>query len=748
MYYVKSMTRSSGGSAKGTPDQAIDYITDGHDIRRDPGYADAELVYIARLGEGWKTDLEGGRVPPVGCGILRDVSDDVELRQRFNDACQPWHDRRGTTGYKSYTFTLPKEVSLYAEGHREQAKATMYAAVHTTLERAFPGKDIAAVAAIHTRNEDGEIHYHVHVLVGKFARDRSSGRIFSLNSKAGGNTGGRLRDLKVAWKESVDAELRGRLGLRIEQGRSYARPALLLPDGTHVPPLNRESRRLVDKYLCPAYTDTTPSGAAVRKVLELNDKMDAHIFEVASGNGGGGWDARAFVELVPAEAKRLVSYEKRVATFKKAGYLTPDGKITPAFRMHFCARHGIDTPELQRIRADLANQAARASRRIGRPVPVPDVLAAVDRYEAVRKRVERLGFSRDDLKRIQDEARKRRPTPENLRAIRKRAEAQVLRGRARLTKLPHTKTIIRAYWDVQKARVRSIYLVTSGLVRLRYREHKQMAAAVTRAAKADLFYAKERRLAEIGRVFRPMFWATRIVLPVETRRLEQALARCAGLAASQAAIAEWKQRFVETPRQELFAKARALELPNQAQKLPEVERARSRIQRRDADRSESHFKRGCTVLRAEGVDVGSLARWIGRERDLVDNVVAVAKGERDRLPVLEYQLAVRAGRIGYLLEREETAVPLAVPRRFVAFKDDLIRIAARLEALDVPNPFPSKALFEISPREMEEVVTTFRTAGLCDAGTAWMQRAAAARKVSADVTAAFTAQTRRKEMER
>jgi hypothetical protein len=83
----------------------------------------------------------------------------------------------------------------------------MYAAVGSALDRAFPDHEVTAVAAIHTRNDAGEIHYHVHVLVAKFARDRRSGRVFSLNSKAGGNTAARVRDIKVAWKESVDAEL-------------------------------------------------------------------------------------------------------------------------------------------------------------------------------------------------------------------------------------------------------------------------------------------------------------------------------------------------------------------------------------------------------------------------------------------------------------------------------------------------------------------------------------------------------------
>ena len=146
LYYVKVVTRGATAvTAKGSPRQALDYITDGHDSRRDPGYSDAELAYIARMGEGWKTDLEGGRVPLVGLGALAGEVDEETMRAAFEESCLP-HDRRATTGYKSITFTLPKEVSLFAEGHREKAKAAMYAAVLSALDQAFRDKDYTAVA--------------------------------------------------------------------------------------------------------------------------------------------------------------------------------------------------------------------------------------------------------------------------------------------------------------------------------------------------------------------------------------------------------------------------------------------------------------------------------------------------------------------------------------------------------------------------------------------------------------------------
>ena len=49
-----------------------------------------------------------------------------------------------------------------------------------------------------------------------------------------------------------------------------------------------------------------------------------------------------------------------------------------------------------------------------------------------------------------------------------------------------------------------------GLLRLQYTRHKKIAAAIRAGASRDLFYAKERRLAEMSRILQPMFWATKI----------------------------------------------------------------------------------------------------------------------------------------------------------------------------------------------------------------------------------------------
>ncbi len=88
-YYVRATTRGSPNT--GSPRQAMNYITYRHDARRDSSYSDAELHYIARMDTGWKTDLEGGRVPLVGFGQLANELDQEKLAQRLEDSCLPYH---------------------------------------------------------------------------------------------------------------------------------------------------------------------------------------------------------------------------------------------------------------------------------------------------------------------------------------------------------------------------------------------------------------------------------------------------------------------------------------------------------------------------------------------------------------------------------------------------------------------------------------------------------------------------------
>jgi hypothetical protein len=849
VYYVKVATRSSRASIKGSPRRAVAYITDNHDARRDPGCSDAELKYIARLGEGWKTELEGGRLPLVGFGILSDVRNQEELAARFEGACQPWHDRRGTTGYKSFTFTLPKELSLYGEGHREEAKSAMYAGIREALARGFPGKDIAAVAAIHTRNEAGEIHFHAHVLVGKFAYCRATRRTVSLNSQAGGNSGARVYDLKRAWKEAVDKEFERRVGVRVDQPGGFARPSLLLEDGTKVPPLNRESRRMLDKQLSPVYTETTQSGSAVRKVFRLSTAMDGRIFEVASGYGGEGWSAKGFLELAPDQARWLGRYEKRVETLKRIGYLTADGKITAAFRRHYSVHEGVDTPELQRMRLDLANHAAKWSARERRPVLVPSLWEAIDRYENIRRRVERLGVTREDLKRLHDEAQKKKPSPEVLRLIRKQLEREALRSPPKeLPPLPKTRGVVAAYLGLQKAHVQALGVVVAGVFRLQYTKHRRIAAAIRAGASRDLFYAKERRIAQLGRTLRPLFWATRVILPRQTRRLELAIARLVALAKTQDLSRQWQSKFIAERKARLVAEAARLERPAQAPWRAKVDRARWAIPSQASEHNVGHLRAGLEFLRrtdpdaiapllawadrlpefsarvaavvrgesppippqtsaaalraarigarlereevsrhpppppavtpaertpqpltrpertpalprqldhdarllaaglehdarllAAGLEVfrqhrpersATLEPWAGQLPELASRVRAVARGQVDQLPVKVYEDAIRAGRIGALLEREGGAGPAPVPAAFASHEAEIHRARARLEAFGQPDFLSREMLASLPRARIESALEEARQAGLLDAGTTWTLKGGTVRQLA------------------
>jgi len=208
VFYGNIKTRSSGATNKGTPTQAVDYLQDDHDSKRMAMVGEAEIAYMARINPGYKTNLEGGRIPLNGYGKCKGLSEN-EMRAVFAESCIPRHvDSLGrkttaTTGYKSIVLTFPKELSLLAETDPAKSKEAMNRAIRETLERAYPGKEVSAVSSIHTRNANGEIHYHAHVLIAKFAKDRESGKVYSLGSpKQGGSYD--ERRIKPAWSDALN----------------------------------------------------------------------------------------------------------------------------------------------------------------------------------------------------------------------------------------------------------------------------------------------------------------------------------------------------------------------------------------------------------------------------------------------------------------------------------------------------------------------------------------------------------------
>jgi hypothetical protein len=691
MYYVRCNTRSSGASSKGTPAQALQYITDAHDSERDPSYSNAELRYIARLDPGWKQQLEGGRLALVGLGALHSCVDQARLAREFVDACQPYHDRRGSTGYLSYTFTLPKEVSLVAEGHPLEAREAIYAGLERTIGAAFPGKDVKAVATVHARNEAGEVHYHAHVLIGKFAHDSARSRTFSLNSASGGNTGlARLALLKQAWKEGLDAELKARLGLTITQGAAYAKPALTLADGTYVPALNRESRRVLDKHLCSRMSTATPSGAVTSKNFRWTH-FDPTIYELAAGKGRG-WSADAFVSHFPKLASRLKTYESRVATLKRIGYLSADGRVTEAFTLHDCAHRG-DHPELQKIRADL-HKLTKAEKKAGGPPggdgppPAPgaghddettELWLALHRHQQLVQRLERLGISPDQFKGFHEQARRMRPDPEVLDRLRAEVRTEpAMAINAPVVQKP--RSIIRTYCSVQRGRVTTLIMATKGFLALEPGRQLALAAKIRAQAQRNFFWAKEQRLANVGRRLKPLFWLGMVVAPHEVDRLELAIQRCAQLSTRQQSDRLYQahaRRLYSSSRNELIVQLEAEETKSAVDKDSKLREADRNLCGQMAKVSEAmpacpdeislaQFRTGLKVLSKQCPEQhGQLKRWRGRELPLLAALIHDAKGGTTELTRRERDAALEAGRLG---KEHHDQFQKAKPR--VSAKDD------------------------------------------------------------------------------
>jgi hypothetical protein len=746
-YYVRVATR--GSAATGSPKQALNYITDGHDARRDPSYSDAELHYIARMDPGWKTDLEGGRVPLVGVGALAGELDEKKLAERFEDSCQPYHSLRGTTGYKSITLTVPKEVSLYAEGHREEAKAAINAAIKNALDRAFVGFRYSAVAAIHTRNEVGEIHYHVHVLVGKFARSIETDRLVSLNSTAGKNGHSRVREMKDGWQEGIDKEFRDRLQLGIEQKTARSPVALVLPDGTRLEPLNRESRRMLEKELCPTFTDTSDDGHAVPRRFRWS-AMDDRIFEIASGaRGTSAWDVVAFKDAFPDQTRFVARYEARVHTLQSIGYLSSSGTITSAFRVHFAAHHGVLTPDLQRVRIDLANRLAKEKDSRGNPrvVHPTQFWNQVQKYADLRRRVERLGYSKDEVSNIFVRAQSKKPTRETLQLVRAAAEQRAAMSRLS-PGLPQTKTILRAYVDLQASKLRRIYIVSTGVVQFwKLRDKLALARQLKKTAERDLWMAKEKRLAQVGRALRPVIWLVRVAMPRQARRLDQAVTRCtrlayqqqirrAGRAEIQKAYDQWRSDFIQKPLAALKRQGQELRSPKQEQGRERLDKLRDQVQAPDLPTALATLLRGykaCLELPEKAALGETLRPWLGKEDQLVDQVFRQAKGEPSTLTSDEYDAAVKCGRVGNLLESADKARPIRLPDGLGEQSKDLHLLSARLRSLGWRDVVTTENLRSFSTTQVREQVIAARKVGLLDDGPAWTFKAAAARTFAQEV---------------
>jgi hypothetical protein len=309
------------------------------------------------------------------------------------------------------------------------------------------------------------------------------------------------------------------------------------------------------------------------------------------------------------------------------------------------------------------------------------------------------------------DAEARKPTPETLRRIRLEA------ARVALTRstppAPRTKTVIRAYVDLQKSRLQRVYVLAAGVASLRYGEHKKIAEKLRRTAERDLFYAKEKRLARLATGLRPIFGIVRVALPKQAQRLEKAVERCARLGYSQEirriereqvrqAYLDWRKSFVERP----LAAARTM--------------------------YEKGYAALCALDRAEAT---TLRPWVGREQELVNAVYAAARspGRQSKdLPEDQYQAAVRAGQIGRLLMREAEAPTMRL-RSTQPEAADLRRLAGRLHAFNIAAPLSKQNLAALAPAELKRSLTAFRRAGLLDDSPGWTLKAGAAKSLVRDL---------------
>jgi hypothetical protein len=577
--------------------------------------------------------------------------------------CLPWHDRRARTGYKSFTLTIPKEVCLFADGHREAATETIHAAVAAALAQTFPRLDISAVAAVHTRNEAGEVHFHVHVLVAKFARDCATGRTVSLNSKAGGNTGDRIWKLKRSWKSEVDRLFKERLGLQVEQRSKTGPVALLLPDGTRLDALNRDSRRALEKLIAPTHQRSDPDGKVVERKIKLG-VMDGRNYEVAAGNKGRSrWDVEAFKALFPEQAKYLNRYEKRVETLKAVGYLTDDGKADTRLQgpLRFAPR---------RRHPGVATSANR-SRPPG-DARESDAATAGARCRISGRRLTGMSRSADESSASATRATKwheftRRPTSA---------------GRPERT-FSAFALKSRGAWPWPR-RPRSLSGSSpSSAPTSTFRRRRCAGCCLCPAASSPSATARRRawrtsccawptpicsmpRSADWHKsALRPMMWAIRVAVPREARRLDLAVDRsrgspdrsssCVSIARRSAPTWEaWRERQITQPLANLRQAAFALELPSQRPSLPELQRTRAEITKAAVDEAASQYMRGYQVLCRESPGVTRiLGRWQGRERALITKVATMAEGGLPSLSVVEYGLARRAARMGLALQKAE-----------------------------------------------------------------------------------------------
>jgi hypothetical protein len=274
-----------------------------------------------------------------------------------------------------------------------------------------------------------------------------------------------------------------------------------------------------------------------------------------------------------------------------------------------------------------------------------------------------------------------------------------------------------------------------------------LAAQLKRVAERDFLFAKEKRLAQLGRGLRPVIWLVRVAMPKEARRLDLAIVRCARLAHVQQlrkaereqikkAYDRWYADFIKKPLADLKKESENLARPPQQAARPTLEKAKAALRPEDASAAIAVFRRGYAAI-ADGnskADLAILQPWLGKEDQLVAEVYARSKGEPSSLDADQYAAAIRVGRVGQLLTAANAAPKIDVPDAFADEKPDLDRLAGRLFALGIRHPLSPTNLIALAPVELRQQLDKAREAGLLSDGADWTRNAAGARSFTQQLT--------------
>lgn len=762
-YYGKSITRSSGAKNKGTASQAMDYLQDDHDSKRIAQVSEAELDYMARVNPGYKTEQEGGKIPLQGYGRCEGLSE-AEMRKTLEESCKPnylsaaGNPTRASEGYTSHVVTLPKELSLMAETDPGKAKAAIDRAVKESLEKTYPGKDYAAVSSVHTRNSNGEIHYHAHVLVGKFVKDIKTGKTHSINNAEA--MGGNARDgnkIKGHWHTAINREMEKEFGIRIEN-RKDGKPVIHMPDGASLAPLNRASRRELEKAVAPEVKYTDKHGQERTRQFSLN-QMDAKIYEIASRDRGkGGWNREAFLKAFPKEAARIDRFEKRVETLKSVGYISEAGKVTDNFRTHAEAKWGKDSPQLQQLRLELERENAGKG-RVRSVSPGTPLQTAIQAKPEIQERVASLGISNDDVKRAEARWQEQKPkvTPEQRQLVQferdlanlnrnEKAELKdaplsdrgVLIDRYARERASLEASIERIRPEVEKSLKHPAFREAKPALNDIRQDEKTLARIDSRIAGLEQSRAEKLKTAETPQAADKINrWHDAKIRPLEQTRekLDATIdaKREELLKAGDYPTRDRGAKFTEKGRHTTTIPIREPQadkprdvsrqagesvlngMTGHMKGLVKVVKAAMEIrdnlkqmrERIPQDKVQD-LRRGVDVLTKAGTPEGKLLQhWRGRETDLAARFATAAKDPASKALTPQTMEAVKqAGTVGRQMNAADNLLktsPTPVPPRLKGMENQIQLFNARAEAMGVQSPLGKQVLQSVSPKELAAV---------------------------------------------